>query len=74
MHQDSGECVKHTWRNREKRLPTDMKSDGQALPWQLQSGSRKKVSRVSREEVLLCPSQHIRLQLDMETYPKNDQA
>lgn len=45
--------MKHTWRDRDGRLPTDTKPDGQALPWALQSGSRKKVSRVSREEVLL---------------------
>lgn len=57
--------------SRGRRLPTNMKSDGQALPWELQPETRKQVSHVPCKEKLLCPNQHFRLQLAVGTHPKN---
>lgn len=50
VHQNSGGCVKYPWRAVGRRLPSDRKSDGQALPWELQPETRKQVSHIPRKE------------------------
>ena len=54
-HQASGGHMKYTCRSREWRLPTDVTSDGQALPRKLHSKTKEQVSHVPCEQKLLSP-------------------
>lgn len=59
-------------KSRGRRLPTDIKSDGQTLPWKVQPETRKQILHAPCMEKLLCTNQHFSLQLAVGTRPKNN--